>query len=362
MGRLKIAEIWGATQTEVESSDEYWLKGEDTYHTLSSRRVARGHQNLVCLMTDQGRRSAWLDGVQYEFFLIDASFSHQYGSRSEAMLGFLRAWQPDILLLHAANRIQTLFCLQERFPGTHYILDSNSAAITGIVLDEIARNPECVSACMFKAGSIRDRFCQHTGYPKERTRVFPSGIDLKQFQAIPVEKDLDCLWVGYLRENNFRKKNVAMLMDVFANLSSRLFLVGTGNMAAKLQEIAPANVTFLGYRERRKLPHILIRCKIFLHPSLFDPCPRSVSEALACGLPVIGLKEGLGTEEQILDAVNGYRVETSAEMQDAIQRLLADERLRQQMGYESRKIAETRFNVDNIERALEAFLQEVVNS
>jgi glycosyltransferase involved in cell wall biosynthesis len=83
---------------------------------------------------------------------------------------------------------------------------------------------------------------------------------------------------------------------------------------------------------------------------------------LYCGLPVIGLKEGLGTEEQILDAVNGYRVETSAEMQDVIQQLLADERLRQQMGYESRKIAETRFNVDNIERALEAFLQEVVNS
>ncbi len=278
------------------------------------------------------------------------------------MLVFLREWQPDILLLHAANRIQTLFCLQKRFPVTYSILDSNSAAITGIVLDQIALDPRLVSACIFKAHVIRDRFCQHTGYPKERTWVFPSGIDLKQFTPLPVKKDRDCLWVGALRENNFQKKNVAMLMEVFSNLAGQLYLVGTGKMESKLREMAPPNVTFLGVIDRKKLPQMFVRCKVFLYPSLFDPCPRAVSEALACGIPVIGLKEGLGTEEQILDAVSGYRIETIAEMQRAIQTLLADEQLRRKMGLESRKIAESRFDVDNIDKGLEAFLQAIVNT
>ncbi len=76
MRNLKIAEVWGATQAEVESTDDHWLTGDDTYHTLSSRRVARGYQNVVCLMTDQRRQSAWRDGVRYEFFPIDPSFYH----------------------------------------------------------------------------------------------------------------------------------------------------------------------------------------------------------------------------------------------------------------------------------------------
>jgi len=359
---VRIAEVWGTTQAEVELEDEDWLKGENSYHALSRRRVAHGHSNLVCLMTDKGRKSAWRDGVRYEFFPTDPISSAQTGSQSKGMLSFLRTWQPDILVLHSANRIQTLLCLQERIPGAHYILYSNSAATRGIVLDEIARHHDIVSASIFKARIIRDRFCRQTGYPIERTRVFPSGIDVDKFRPAPVEKDLDCVWVGFLRKNNYRKKNVAMLMEVFSSLEGRLHIVGKGEMASKLRRMAPANVTFLGFIAHSELPQVLVRCKVGVHPSLFDPCPRAVSETLACGLPVIGLKEGLGTEDQILDAVNGYRVDTPAEMQSAIQKLLADETLRRQMGSESRGIAETRFNVDVIAQELELFLQEVASS
>lgn len=358
---MKIAEVWGATQTEVELDDEHWLKGDDTYHSLSSRRVARGHQNLVCLMTENKRQSVWRDGVQYEFFPATPFSPSQSRSRSKEMLLFLQEWQADIVLLHSANQIQTLFCLQNRIPGTYYILDSNSAAITGIVLDKIAHVPDLLSACIFKARVIRDRFCRHTGYPIERTRVFPSGIDVNTFKPGTQKKTQDCIWVGYLRENNFRKKNVAILMEVFSELDNQLHIVGNGKMVSKLRDMAPPNVTFLGFIEHKKLPKVLGRYKVFLQPSLFDPSPRAVSEALACGLPIIGLKEGLGTEEQIIDSINGYRVSTSAEMQDAIRQLLSHKKLCQDMGLESRKVAETHFNIDIIDRELENFFKEVTS-
>jgi glycosyltransferase involved in cell wall biosynthesis len=361
---MRIAEVWGTTLAEVELDDTHWLEGDDTYHQLARRRVARGHRNLVCLMKERQRRSRWRDGVQYEFFPgsdpPDPAPSRPFGPRSAAMLFFLGEWRPDVVLLHSANRVQTLMCLQDRLPETRYILDSNSAATSGIVLDEIARDPALVSACIFKAQIVRDDFCAQTGYPVERTWVLPSGINLEQFKPTPVEKDLDCIWVGYMRENNYRKKNLHMLLEVVSGLEAQLTIVGVGKMMARLCEAAPPNVTFFGFADHRRLPYLLCRSKVFLQPSLFDPAPRTVSEALACGLPVIGLQSGYGTEEQIVDGVNGYRVSTRQKMRAAVLSLLADDGLRHRMGCESRRIAERHFDVDVIDRKLEALFKEMV--
>ena len=357
---MRVAEVWGTTLAEVELDDAHWLRGDDTYHQLSRRRVARGHHNLVCLIEQDERKSGQRDGVQYEFFPADPGASGQVGPRSTEMLSFLGRWRPDVLLLHSANRIQTLLCLRNRVPGARYVLASNSAATTGLVLDEIARDPGLVSACTFKAQVVRDHFCAQTGYPRAHTHVLPSGIDLGQFKPLALEKDLDGIWVGYMRANNYRKKNLPLLLEAFCGLEARLLIVGRGTAMARLRQAAPSNVTFYGFVERRRLPHLLARSKVFVQPSLFDPAPRAVSEALACGLPVVGLRKGYGTEEQILDGVNGYRVNTLAEMREAVQSLLVDERLRQRMGRESRSIAERQFDIDVIDHKLEALLKEIV--
>jgi glycosyltransferase involved in cell wall biosynthesis len=357
---MRIAEVWGTTLAEVELDDAHWLQGDDTYHQLSQRRVARGHDNLVCLIQQDERKSDRRDGVQYEFFPASAGISGQFGPRSTEMLRFLAEWRPDVVLLHSANRIQTLLCLRCRVPGTRYILASNSAATTGIVLDEIAHNPGLVSACTFKASIIRDQFCAQAGYPQARTHVLPSGIDLEQFKPLALKKDLDGIWVGYMRASNYRKKNLPLLLEAFRGLEARLLIAGQGSALARLRQAAPSNVTFCGFVERGRLPHLLARSKVFIQPSLFDPAPRAVSEALACGLPVVGLCEGYGTEEQILDGVNGYRVSSLADMREAVQSLLVDERLRQRMGCASRSIAERHFNIDVIDRQLETLLKEIV--
>jgi glycosyltransferase involved in cell wall biosynthesis len=357
---MRIAEVWGTTLAEVELDDTHWLQGDDTYHQLSQRRVARGHHNLVCLIEQDERKSGRRDGVQYEFFPADPGASGQFGPRSTEMLSFLARWRPDVLLLHSANQVQTLLCLRERVPGTRYVLASNSAATTGIVLDEIAHDPGLVSACTFKAQIVRDHFCAQTGYPKAHTHILPSGIDLEQFKPLALEKDLDGIWVGYMRENNYRKKNLPLLLEAFCSLEARLLIVGRGNAMASLRQAAPSNVTFCGFVKRRRLPHLLARSKVFIQPSLFDPAPRAVSEALACGLPVVGLRKGYGTEEQILDGVNGYRVNTLAEMREAVQSLLVDDQLRQRMGRESRSVAERHFNIDVIDHKLQALLKEIV--
>jgi glycosyltransferase involved in cell wall biosynthesis len=357
---MRIAEVWGTPLSEVELDKNHWLQGDDTYHQLARRRVARGHANVVCHLEFKKRESGQRDGVQYEFFPVFPS-SKKKSTTSTAMLEFLNQWKPDVVMLHSANRLQTLLCLQHPIPETVYILDSNSAAVQGRVMDEIARDHHLVQGCIFKAKIVRDEFCARSGYPECKTRILPSGIDINQFSPQSVEKDLDCIWTGYIRENNFRKKNLSFLLEVFQRLSFRITIVGQGKMEDKLRSQASANVTFTGFANHSLLPTLLSKHKIFLLPSLYDPAPRSLSEALACGLPAIGLEKGYGTEEQIIDGINGYRVRTPDETSQAIQKLINNKLLRLEMGQASRKIAVKSFNLYRIDEELETFLTHILN-
>jgi glycosyltransferase involved in cell wall biosynthesis len=356
---MRIAEVWGTALSEVELDTAHWLEGDDTYHQLARRRAARGHREVVCHLEVNRRVSQWREGVRYEIFPLPSTPRRGDGTASTEVLTFLSHWKPDLVLLHSANRLQSLWCLQNPLPGTSYVLASNSAAATGTVMDEIARNHRLVQGCIFKTTLIRKEFCARTGYPASQTLALPSGIDTRRFCPQPREKDLDCIWTGYMRENNSRKKNLALLLEVFNQLDVRLTLAGRGKGEERLRREAPANVTFTGFIDHTRLPGLLNRHKLFLLPSLFDPAPRALSEALACGLPAIGLDRGYGTEEQILPGKNGCRVRTPREMVEAIQTLMADERLRREMGNASREIAEQRFNLDLVDEKLERFLTAV---
>src|SRR5262249_12868243 len=72
-----------------------------------------------------------------------------------------------------------------------------------------------------------------------------------------------------------------------------------------------------------------------------------ISEAMACGKPVIGTRVG-GIPEVIDDAVSGFLVARGdvEAMAERIQKLVMDRTLRQQMGETGREIAQERFNLE----------------
>lgn len=353
---MRIVEAWGTTQELVELGDDYWLRSDTTYHRSSRRRVAGGHTTTVLLMTAGAPRSATRDGVRYELLRVDAG---PPGSdpTSAAGLRALSALRPDLLLLHSANRAQTLRYLQQAPAATRSVLYSNSAATDGPVLDAIAARPGLVARCLFKARSVRDTWCVRTGFPSARTAVFPSGIDTSAFEpADPEAETVDCLWAGYLRANNRRKKNVGALVDLFRRLDATLLVVGGGATEAEVRAGAPANVTFAGRVERTAMPALYRGARLFVFPSLYDPCPRVVTEAMASGLPVVGLGSCVGTEEQIVDGVNGVRAADLADMGTTIGTLLADAPRRCELGRRSRELAVRSFDEDRVDSELLAYL------
>jgi glycosyltransferase involved in cell wall biosynthesis len=80
--------------------------------------------------------------------------------------------------------------------------------------------------------------------------------------------------------------------------SIKLHVIGTMDNLTKqyISTLDCTNVIFHGNVDNKVLPNYYSSCDVGLSPSLFDPCPNSVVEMVACGLPVITLKESGATE------------------------------------------------------------------
>jgi len=78
---------------------------------------------------------------------------------------------------------------------------------------------------------------------------------------------------------------------------------------------------------------------IFAFPSKFEGFPNALAEALSAGVPAVGLKRCAGTNELIIDNVNGILVEGKKgdegeinAFAEALERLIASDDLRREMG------------------------------
>lgn len=90
-------------------------------------------------------------------------------------------------------------------------------------------------------------------------------------------------------------------------------------------------ILFAGHRE--DVPECLCRMAILLHPSETENCPRSVLEAQACSLPVVGFSVG-GMGDIVQDGRSGYLAPAFdvGALASAVRALLLDPEKRREMG------------------------------
>lgn len=97
-----------------------------------------------------------------------------------------------------------------------------------------------------------------------------------------------------------REKNIDVLLDAVARLGPdfHLLLVGAGAFARP-----QANATFLDYvADPRDVARLLASCDAFVHANHQEPFGLVALEALACGVPLVGVASG-GIAEIVDDAV-----------------------------------------------------------
>jgi len=207
----------------------------------------------------------------------------------------------------------------------------------------VIENPDDLSSL------VSDGFVE----PSKISLIRGAGVDLKAF---PFHPEIDDPVVVTLVSRILRDKGVMEFINAATQLRARLpevvfQIVGEpdlGNPSAIPQseidswESLP-NVKYLGHRS--DIADILKDSHIVCLPSYREGLPKSLLEALSSGRPII-TTDVPGCREVCVDGVNGLLIPArdSVALSSAIEKLVLDPKLRQEMGRAGRLRAESEFS------------------
>lgn len=176
----------------------------------------------------------------------------------------------------------------------------------------------------------------------------PNYIQTDVFKPTNIERKSGTIcFIGRLTG----QKNLFALLEALKGLPYTLTMIGSGEQREELEKFADeneVNVNFLGNIPNRELPEILNQHQLFILPSLWEGMPKTLLEAMSCGLPVIGTNID-GTREVIEHGKNGILCDTaSPSIREAIIGLMNGESLRVLVGREARRTIEDRFSLEKL--------------
>ena len=201
---------------------------------------------------------------------------------------------------------------------------------------------------------VRDEIREHFGIPADKLRVIYNGVDTARFHpelrshrravrgqyAIPEDATL-FVFVGA----GFVRKGLRYVLEAMAQLPDSAFLlvVGKDKRAPAFVRLArqlgiAARVRFAG-AQREAAPFYGAADALVL-PTLYDPFPNVIMEAMAAGLPVVTSMK-CGAAELIENGKNGFVCDAldNAGLVAAMRSLLDPER-RKRIGAAARQTAE----------------------
>ena len=205
-------------------------------------------------------------------------------------------------------------------------------------------------------------------------KVHGVGIDLKEYENIIVDKncirkelglnldDTICISAGDL----VKRKNYAVAikaLGIIKDSSIHYLICGSGQELENLKQLAiecevENQVHFLGFRTDVK--ELFLASDFFLFTSLQEGLPRSLMEAMACGLPAI-VSKVRGNVDLIEQKKGGYLCNPHDEQSfaEAIKSITFNKSSRLQMSkWNKERIKE--FDVSVVKKEIEEIYREVL--
>jgi glycosyltransferase involved in cell wall biosynthesis len=199
----------------------------------------------------------------------------------------------------------------------------------------------------------RDIVIQDYGIDPSRIRVIPNYVVTDVFRPHPdVEKKYDLVFVGRAG----KEKNTDNLLEALRDLKSRgrsysLLMIGGCCQDQRLRDTASRHsldITFAGSVPNFELPARLNQARVFIQPSLYEGHPKTLLEAMSCGLPCIA-SDVTGIREDVQHGTTGYLCRTDhRDIASALETVLSDAALRERLGHNAREYILESYSLDRV--------------
>ncbi len=158
--------------------------------------------------------------------------------------------------------------------------------------------------------TVQSEFAKQTyikkGINEKKLFYVPTGVDLKFFKKVPKEDNtFRIIYVGAL----ILRKGLQYLFEAFSQLklkNSELLLIG--NYSTEVNSLLKRYsgcYKYIGKIKHYELYKYYSQGSVFVLPSVEDGFAHVVTEAMACGLPII-CTENTGAKDLITDGKEGY--------------------------------------------------------
>jgi glycosyltransferase involved in cell wall biosynthesis len=208
-----------------------------------------------------------------------------------------------------------------------------------------------------------ESYFQHYGLP---AHVVYYGVDSNSFFPICQARSDYILSVGGLAYHKGYRFLIQVLSRVPAAHRPKLLIIANSvdpQEYAFLQQQAALENVKLEVKQiwnDRELAEIYSQALLFAYAPILEPFGFAPLESMACGTPVVAVKEG-GPRESVLDGETGFLVERDPILfAEALRRLLDKPELRDQMGRKGVEYVRSQWTWQRAVEELEHRMHEVI--
>jgi len=207
------------------------------------------------------------------------------------------------------------------------------------------------------------------GIKSEKIEVIHNGIDTDLF--VPARESCfdkqNLLWVGRYAKG----KGLDYLIDAFSILKKRhpditLTMVGTGpdkdNITQKIRDLnLESNIIMKDFVPNSEIVDMYQNSSVFVLPSLEEGVPRTILEAMACGIPVV-----CSRLPQLVDIVDGcgmlVPVKDAQALADSVSKVLSDSSLAEKFRKNGRRnVVENHSWKDTVKKTVQLYKELIWN-
>jgi len=287
-------------------------------------------------------------------------------------LKFFRRMKPDMCFLYMSKpiafggaaarfiRIKNINVLVNGLENAYYRTGAKDALVRFVMNLFYRYSASTANNVFFQNEDDMRYFKEHSLLKKDNASVvLGSGVDMEYFLREPLPPEPVLLMTARLLWSKGIREYLNAIKIVKEKYPEAEFMLVGGldhNDEAITEEelnisLREYGIHYCGFASDVR-PY-LNSCSVFVLPSYHEGLPRSVTEAMSVGRPII-TTDVPGCRETVTDGYNGYIVPVRDEkaLAEAMEKLVADKELRERMGQASYQMCREKFEAGLINRQM----------